>query len=255
MCFSQTISLFTAIFEFVIATSILIFFRKSLINRFSVIFVYLLGFYQFTEFMLCKFNNPILWAKLGYVTYTFLPTIILYFTIKLNKQKKHSNNGNKSNANAKSSWPYILYVIPVIFSLIAIFTKNFVVTSECSTLFVIIKLAKNQIHSILYTIYYFGFGALACLFLFKKLRKEKSFIKKKIYIIILLAAFVSLIAAKILIEILPSLNIMFPSIYCEFALLFSIAAIIAAELDKISNKKTASAVRKYLQIIKSHTNL
>jgi len=253
MCFSQTISLFTAIFEFVIATSILIFFRKSLINRFSVIFVYLLGFYQFTEFMLCKFNNPILWAKLGYVTYTFLPTIILHFTIKLNKQKKPNNKGNKSRAN--SSLLYILYVIPVIFSLIAIFTKNFVVTSGCSTFFVIIKLAKNQIHSILYTIYYFGFGALACFFLFKKLRKEKSFIKKKIYIIIILAAFVSLIAAKILIETLPSLNIMFPSIYCEFALLFSIAAIIAAELDRISNKKTASAISKYLQIIKSHTNL
>ena len=225
MCFSPVISLSTAIVEFVVATLILIFFRKSLVNKFFIIFIYLLGFYQFSEFMLCTFNNPILWIKLGYVTYTFLPTIGLHFVIRL------------TNIKYKGSYS-LLYILPTIFVLIAIFTKNFVIGSECSAVFVMVKLAKNQFHSALYTIYYFGFIALVGLFLCSKLRKEKSHIRRKLYITILFAGIVSLVSALVLIVILPPLNVMFPSVYCEFAFAFTIAALIGAYLDsRVKQKK------------------
>ena len=223
MCFTPQVSLSTAIIEFVTGTSIWIFFRKSLVNRFCIVFLYLLGFYQFTEFMLCTSDDPVLWVKLGYITYTFLPAMGLHFAIRITDRKYKG---------------WLLYVLPVTFSLIAIFTKDFVITSVCSTVFVIVRLCKSLIHSLLYTIYYFGFIALVCFFLWNRFRKEKNLIRRKLYILVLLTVLASLISALILIVIFPSLGIMFPSIYCQFALLFAIAALVGAYLDsRLQTKK------------------
>ena len=222
MCFTPTISLTTAIIEFAIATIILIFYRKSLINKFFITLVYVLGLYQFTEFMLCASNNPILWTKLGFITYTFLPAIAIYYclkyTLKTNKQKYFS----------------LIYLIPIIYSIITIFSKQFITERECSQFFVIgytALYAISPLLSIIYNFYYAISIIVIIILIINKISREKNKIKKKIHLYLLLAIILSLVPAIILIIIFPSLEIMFFSIYCEFALLFGIAALIVARLD------------------------
>ncbi len=191
MCFTPIVSLSTAIVEFVVATAILVFCRKSLINRFFPLLIYILGFYQFTEFMLCTSNYPFFWAKMGFITYSFLPAVGLHFVMKLTNRK----------------YNYItLYMIPVIFSLMALFKPGFIM--------------------------------LFCYFLFKSFNKEKNQLKRKSYAVIFAATLITLLPALILFLIFPAFNIIFPSVYCEFAVLFTVAALIASYLDnKIQNKK------------------
>ena len=86
MCFTPAISLTTALIEFIIATFILVKYKRYVVPVFFAILVYVLGIYQFTEFMLCTTNNAFLWAKLGFITYTFLPAIGLHFAFRLTKK-------------------------------------------------------------------------------------------------------------------------------------------------------------------------
>ncbi len=224
MCFTPIVSLSTAIVEFVVATAILVFCRKSLINRFFPLLIYILGFYQFTEFMLCTSNYPFFWAKMGFVTYSFLPAVGLHFVMKLTNRKCN----------------YItIYMIPIIFSLIALFKPGFIIESTCTTFFVIvIKDLFNSLFSYVYGLYYFGFIMLFCYFLFKSFNKEKNQLKRKSYAVIFAATLITLLPALVLFLIFPAFKIMFPSVYCEFAVLFTVAALIASYLDnKIQKKK------------------
>lgn len=219
MCFTPIISLTTAIIEFFIATFILIFYRKYLINKFFITLIYFLGLYQFTEFMLCISNNPALWAKIGFISYTFLPAIVVYYILKYigKKDKKYF---------------IAVYLIPIFFSILALTMSNFISRAECSQFFVI---GQNMLYSIspflsaIYGLYYYGSIILSSILILKKIFKEKNKIKRKIDISIFLAILISLVPALILIIILPSIFPMFPSIYCEFAILFSIAALVAAK--------------------------
>jgi hypothetical protein len=211
-----------AIFEFIIATLILLFFRRSIINNFFAVFIYVLGFYQFTEFMLCSTSYPVLWAKLGFITYTFLPAIGLHSVIAFTKKKYNL---------------FWIYILPVLFALFALFKPDFILQSECHSCLVIVRSyffnPQNIVSSIIYfLLYYFGFIALTFFVIIKNYKRQKSKIVKKIAILMLIAIVISLLPAVILLMIFPSLGILFPSMYCEFAVLFSIIAIIVAVLDK-----------------------
>ena len=218
MCFTPAISLSTAIIEFSLATIILLYFKKSWINSFFAIFIYVLGFYQFTEFMLCTSTNSFLWAKLGFITYTFLPALGLFFGLKINNKKRSY---------------YSLFLIPLIFSLSALFSKNFIVYATCNRFFVSVRnvLFTNNWYYI-YWAYYFEFMLLFTLLVSWRIKKEKDKKLKKIEWIILVTILVSLLGALILMVIFPTLKIMFPSVYCEFALLFSIMGLIVAWINE-----------------------
>lgn len=222
MCFTPTISLATAVIEFAIATFILIAFRKSMVNIFFVALVYILGLYQFTEFMLCLSNNPVLWAKLGFVAYSFLPAIAIYFI------------GLMSSKKQRKKLLALVYLIPVAFSVIALSIGNFIIEAKCSQFFV---LGKNMLYSIspllsgVYSVYYAFAIFLSMILIINKVFKEEDQLKKKIYITIFIGIVISLIPAIVLILVIPSLNPMFPSVYCEFAVLLAIAALIGAMLD------------------------
>ncbi|HLC87307.1 MAG TPA: hypothetical protein VJH65_03480 [Candidatus Nanoarchaeia archaeon] len=227
MCFTPVISLSTAILEFFVATFIFIYFKKSRVNFFFIIFLYFLGFYQFSEFMLCTSGSAFFWAKIGFVTYTFLPAIGLYSVLRI------------INRDYKSYKLALVYLLPIIFSLIAIFSNNFIIKGECNKFFVEVQTMFSlfPILRAFYVIYYFGFLLLICIFLLSKIVKEKNKIKKKIEIVIFVAIILNLFPVIILMSIIPALGIMFPSIYCEFAVLFAIAAVIAAYLDSKPRKR------------------
>ena len=130
-------------------------------------------------------------------------------------------------------------MMPVIFSLMALFKPGFIIESTCTTFFVIvIKDLFNSLFTYIYGLYYFGFIMLFCYFLLKSFNKEKNQLKRKSYAVIFAATLITLLPAVVLFIIFPAFKVIFPSVYCEFAVLFTAAAIIASYLDnKIQKKK------------------
>jgi len=227
MCFTPAISFSTAIIEFFTAIIILVFFKKSRVNLFFTIFLFALGFYQISEFMLCTSLYPMLWAKAGFIIYTLLPAMGLYSTLRI------------IDRDYKSHKLALLYAPAVFFILTAVLNENFIVYASCNEFFVEVgsMLYDSSFLFAAYLAYYFGFLILICIFLYLAIIKEKNKIKKKIEIAILVAVIITLLPAIVLILIFPSLNKMFPSIYCEFAILFAITALISAYLDRKPRKR------------------
>ena len=227
MCFAPVISLTTAIIEFLVATFILIKYRKYVIPVFLASLIYVLGIYQFTEFMLCTSSNAFLWAKLGFITYTFLPAMGLHFMLKLAGNKKYN---------------WFVYIPVLFFSLWAVFKTNFIIYASCSSVFVTVNKAFTfQGYSLLskgYLVYYFGFILMMVLLAFIWMKREKDKITKQLAKLLAGAMIITLTLPLILIFILPSLKIQFPSVYCQFALLFTIAALIGVKIyDKKKRKE------------------
>jgi hypothetical protein len=216
MCFTPTISLTTAIIEFVVASIILVFFKRDKLNFILASFIIFLGLYQFTEFMLCTSSNAFLWAKLGFVAYTFLPALALNLVMIF--------RGNNKT--------YYYYIFPVAFSFYVLVSNNFITSAECGTLLVTVKtlLTPNLWLRAIYWLYYYGFILLAIGISWSNYSKEKNKDSKRINLVILIALLISLVPAVILIIIFPTLRIVFPSMYCEFALLSAITAMIIVYL-------------------------
>ena len=224
MCFTPTISLTTAIIEFIVAIIILIYYQKPKLNRYFALLLFLLGFYQFSEFMLCTSSNPLLWARIGFITYTFLPAAGLALISAYTKNKIKS---------------YLIYAFPLLFSTLAL-TKDFVVRASCRTYFVIVNLNYYDPQTVLWTIYmtyYFGFIFLMCLFLIRAYSNRKNRFQKILDINFLFAILITLLPALILLILFPSMKIEFPSVYCQFSILYTIAALIAIYIEKKFNVK------------------
>jgi len=223
MCFTPWVSLTTAIIEFAIASFILIKYKDYLVPMFSAIFIYVLGFYQFSEFMLCTSDNPFLWATIGFATYTFLPAIGLHMSIRFTGEKFRN---------------WILYLLPIAVTLFSFLKNDFVLEASCSGVFVVIRnslfFSSNLILLAIYGIYYFGFILISIWILFSHLKKRGW---TKIYYYWLIAAIITIIAPILLIIILPAMSFQFPSIYCEFALGFTIAAVASSEIYSRKKKK------------------
>ncbi len=229
MCFTPFISLSTAIIEFVLATILLVFFRKSILRNFFAVFIYLLGFYQLSEFMLCSSGNAIVWAIVGFVTYSFFPAIGLHAVLKIFKKK--------------FSIP-LLYLVPAIATFAAISIPNFIIRAECERFFISVGTIMTQAASffqlipfIIYISYYFGFSVLACFIIYQDYVKQKDIIKRKIELIEIMGIIFMIIPTLVLIILFPVFNVMFPSVLCEFAIFVAICAFIGACLESKLNKK------------------
>ena len=169
MCLTPKISLLTAMTEFVVACFIFLKYKRTKVIKLLVLFVFLLGFYQFTEFMLCKTNNIQFWAKVGFITYTFLPSTGLFLVLVL--------------ANKKIK-KFLLHIPPAIFSVIALASDNFVTGGGCSKYFLTTKtlftsFSENFVPAMFYLAYYFGYVFLILVVLTEAFRTDKNITKRR----------------------------------------------------------------------------
>ena len=136
------------------------------------------------------------------------------------------------NAKIKKT-KYFIYLIPIIISILAIFLKNFVLTASCEKFFIVIKtIIMSESHLIFtyaYSIYYFGYIAIATYLLIAKYRKDKSKLGRRIELLWAFFGGITILFPLIFILLFPKFGIQFPSVYCEFALLFTIAAVLASD--------------------------
>ena len=122
MCFTPLASIVTAGTEFSIAGYLLKNLRSKK-NLPVIAFVFLLGLYQLTEFLLCTTSYPLLWARVGFAIYTFLPALL-----------SHSLTNLAGRTMRKE-----VYGIPIFFAGIALFYPNFILSSGCNLLHVSIR--------------------------------------------------------------------------------------------------------------------
>jgi hypothetical protein len=220
MCFTPKVSLTTATIELIVACIIFLKFNRSKIAKYIALFVFLLGFYQFTEFMLCTTGNAQLWGSLGFITYTILPALGLHLTSRYTDHKFNI---------------VPIYIPMFIFILIALLDPAFVVYGSCSKFFVSVmtyfSLTENVVATLLYWGYYFGYIGLMLGLLLRRFKKEKNEAKARNHLLILLTIILVIIPPFVLINMFPSLSIAFPSVYCQFALVYAVVALIGVYLD------------------------
>jgi len=238
MCFTPIISLSVAIIEFILATILILFFKRTTLRNFFILFIFVLGFYQFSEFMLCSTEYSLLWAKIGFITYTFLPGIFLHATLRFLKRKPNI---------------FLIYIVPVVISIIALLTPGFIIEARCETVFVtvtsIFALAYGFLENLpflIYNCYYFGFIILSLSLIMKDYFHEKNRIKKEIELVEMIGGLLMTVPTLIFIVVLPYLKQRFPSVLCSFALFMAIAAFIAVYLEKkiISKKSSLKSKKK-----------
>ena len=223
MCFTPTISLATAITEWVLALILITSFRKSKLTPYFSIILMLLGIYQFTEFMLC-FSANLIWVRVGFIAYSFLPVLGLHATLfYLNKRKNFT----------------LLYAIPIVYSFLALLTPNFVLSGTCMRLFVSVKtiLSNNALLVLPYMLYYIIFITIAFIYLVREYLKVKDKTRKKVSFFIALGIFCMTLPTFIVLQIFPIFNVNLPSVLCHFALLLAIIFFIAASLDSSQTRK------------------
>jgi len=185
--------------------------------------IYLLGLYQLSEFLLCKTDSGI-WIRMGAIVFTIIPALGLHIAISLKSKIVDFKK-------------LLIYIPAIIFSLIAILHNEFIISSSCDLLFVNIQIIFFKIPFVyIYAAYYFTYVVIATIIMLSKYYKEKDSLLKFKYLIFSLAVIFSLVPALLLIVILPSLGIVFPSIYCEFALVIPIFILIFLIVEKKKSK-------------------
>ncbi len=226
MCFTPLISIIIAIFEFLVAIIVLSVYKENKTSKILAVFMFVLGFYQFTQFMVCKTSYSNLWSTIGFVTYSFLPAIGVYLVNIFVKKIKNPRN---------------LFIAPIIVTFYTIINHDFIKSVSCNKYFISVSTyvftPENYIYKWVYMIYYFGFIALCIYYLIQYIREEKDSIKRKMALILLIALITSLLPAIILLFIIPGLRSGFPSIYCEFSVIFTISTLYIAKLESKLNKK------------------
>lgn len=223
MCYNPTVSLTTAIIEWTLAIILPFKYSKTRTRYFTSVFLFFLGFYQFTEFMFCKTNQADLWMRLGFIAYTLLPAIGLHTTLYYFKIKWNL---------------FWIYIIPILYIIGAVAATNFVLESKCHDIFVTARNIFSSVDSPLasirfgiYTAYYFSFILAACIIAIRAYLKETNYKKQKVLLAFPTAVFLMSFPTFILVIIFPTLNIQFPSILCHFALLLALTVFIGARWD------------------------
>lgn len=223
MCFTPWISLSTAIVEFVLAGILIFGFKKYRLRYFWGALILLLGLYQLVEFFLCSTQQALFWAKLGFITYTFLPALGVHTALRfLNK---------KANL-------YLLYFLPAAYTLYAMLTRGFVLTATCEKVFVKAQTIITQpqglfqnFASAIYVLYYVGFVTIFIFLLWAAYRHERSRRKKRVELLDIGAGILMIVPTFVLIVIFPFLGLMFPSVLCQFAIFVAVLVFIGCYMD------------------------
>jgi hypothetical protein len=126
-----------------------------------------------------------------------------------------------------------LYSIPIIYSALALVLRDFVYVGKCHTFFVEAKtvVSLSPWLGIPYSLYYAGFIFLIFISFFYAITKTHNSLQKKVYWTGLLGILLMTIPTYVLIFIFPTLNVMFPSVLCQFAIFAALLIFVGAWLD------------------------
>jgi len=222
MCFTPAISLTSAIIEFALAAVMIFFFKKSKLKNFLTVFIILLGLYQISEFMLCTSSSPKFWAAFGFLIYLFLPALGLHSALFFTNRKRNL---------------FLLYVIPIVASIIVFSIPNFITVARCDGVFIYVSTAFTISSSLpfaifyyLYVAYYFIFLISIGLVLLYEAKKRENKLLRQMNYVFLIGIGLAVLPTFVLLVLFPSIRWNFPSVLCAFAIFMAIAMVFAMYL-------------------------
>jgi len=221
MDLTSKISLATAIIEFIVVAWAYFKFERTPLSNLVVSLLIILGLAQFCEYELCISKNYLLWGKLGFIIYTIIPSLVLFYAISTVKKKKY----------------YWLFLPYLGFVLTAIIKKGFVLVGEChfSLSFVVTAFYldyNNTILSIFNFIYIASFSMLSGLILLNGAKITNNIYEKKIYYLIGASIAFSFLLPLAIIIIWADLRLYFPSIIGRCLTSYLFTGIISLYLEQ-----------------------
>ena len=226
MCFAPWASLLTFAIEIAMAAWILSRNPKKDLNRISSLILLLLGLYQFSEFRICTSADALFWGRMSHLAYTLLPALGIHWALSLRRIKIKSRD---------LAW---IYIFPAAWMLAVMLSTGFVNSAVCSAYFIQITYRWQELAFFAYGMYYSLFILAAMMLLLKGISNENDLSRRKMLAWGLVGMMAFTLPTFLLIVLLPSLNIFFPSVLCDFALLFAIAVAYTVDLnEKIGKRK------------------
>lgn len=217
MCFTPAVSFLTFAIEILMAAWVLYLNPKERINRVSAAVLFFLGMYQFTEWGLCSAGDPFWWGKLGFIFYTTLPALAVHWVYALRDDKR-------------AIWP--VHFVSAGFILYALLASDFVNTAECGRFFV--KVLHNWLPMLYwpYFTYYTLFIAYPAVMLLNSIIHEDDKPRRRMYVWGLVGMLAFTFPTFFVLLVLPEFNLFFPSMLCQFALLFAISVAYVVSLNE-----------------------
>jgi len=194
------LSLFIASIEFVLIINLLIFAEKNKVNKLVIILVFILGTYQFIEFLICGVGyNTSLWGYLAILSVSFMPPLSLYIILV------YLNYNSKLN---------LLLFLPALFFAFYYPTvmEQFTV-SNCTAIYVM----YNYPLGFLYGIFYYTPILIVIILLFYKTYLKVDLQKVKLGKLLLYGYTITFIPAFLFTRLVPNMLEAVESIICTFA--------------------------------------
>ena len=114
--------------------------------------------------------------------------------------------------------------------------ENFIIKAICKGYYISVKntLFESSLSllPLIYLIYYFGFIIFTIYLFYKHYLNYKRKIDKEIDKYEIAGIIISIVPAIILFFIFPKINYSFPSVYCQFSIIFAIITLIAFHKEK-----------------------
>lgn len=198
--FDGLLSLFIASIEFIFVINLLIFSKKNEVNKLVIILLFVLGLYQFIEFLICGVGfNTSLWSYLALLTVSFMPPLSLLIVLKF------------YNYNSKLN--LLLFLPALFFAFYYPLVIDQFTVSNCTVIYV----SYNYPLGFLYGIFYYLPILAAIILLFYKTYINVDRQKIKLSRLLFIGFTITFIPAFMFTRLVPNMLEAVESIICTFA--------------------------------------
>jgi hypothetical protein len=194
------LSLLIATIEFVFLINLLIFAEKNEVNKLIFILLFILGIYQFVEFLICGVGyKTSLWSYLALLTVSFMPPLSLLIVLK------YFNFNSKLNL--------LLFVPALFFAFYYPTVLDYFTVSNCTVIYV----TYNYPLGFLYGIFYYLPILAVIILLFYKSFINVDSQKLKHSQLLLVGFTITFVPAFMFTRLVPNMLEAVESIICTFA--------------------------------------
>lgn len=203
-CFTPLVTLTTFFIEASLGLVALARYRHTLFGRLSVLIMFFLSIFQFSEYMVCNNSTSLPWTVIGWVSITFLPVLGLHATSLITR---------------KTPWTIVGYIIAVGFAVLFVSSRELFTSVACPGNYVRFLTSSSVLHDF-YAPYYMFFILLA---IGKLIRYHRLDTSVRAVIHWFLIGYASFILPTLFVYVLfPAPLESFPSVFCGFAVLLAL---------------------------------
>ena len=209
-CFSPPVMIATFFIEIILAIIVLWRYKLTPVTRIAVPILVLLAVFQIAEYNVCEGSyglDSLTWSRIGFAVITFLPPLGLHLATKLAGEKR-------------TLWLAGAYVTGALFATFFLLSGHGVTSQACMGNYVIFQILPETAY--LYTLYYYGWMALAMVYCFRaanRMKKPQLARALRVLAIGYLALFIPTTLANI---IDPATISAIPSVMCGFAIIMAV---------------------------------